>query len=78
MDMEAQVTVKNLALLVKEGKVSIQAVDDAVSRVLKMKFQLGLFDDPYRFSDEAREKAALFPRPIVQLHWMLQNDRSSY
>ena len=60
MDMEAQVTVKNLALLVKEGKVSIQAVDDAVSRVLKMKFQLGLFDDPYRFSDEAREKAALF------------------
>ena len=60
MDMEAQVTVKNLAQLVKEGKVSIQAVDDAVSRVLKMKFQLGLFDDPYRFSDEAREKATLF------------------
>ncbi len=60
MDMEAQVTIKNLAQLVKEGKVSMQAVDDAVSRVLKMKFKLGLFDDPYRFSDEAREKATLF------------------
>lgn len=60
MDMEAQVTVKNLPQLVKEGKVSMQAVDDAVSRVLKMKFKLGLFDDPYRFSDEAREKATLF------------------
>jgi beta-glucosidase len=60
MDMESQVTVKNLAQLVKEGKVTPQAVDDAVSRVLKMKFQLGLFDDPYRFSDETREKAALF------------------
>ncbi|MGL6269984.1 MAG: beta-glucosidase BglX [Chitinophagaceae bacterium] len=60
MDMEAQVTIKNLAQLVKEGKVSMQAVDDAVSRVLKMKFKLGLFDDPYRFSDEAREKANLF------------------
>ncbi len=60
MDMEAQVTIKNLAQLVKEGKVSMQAVDDAVSRVLKMKFKLGLFDDPYRFSDEAREKASLF------------------
>jgi beta-glucosidase len=60
VDMEAQVTIKYLAQLVKEGKVSIQAVDDAVSRVLKMKFKLGLFDDPYRFSDEAREKATLF------------------
>lgn len=60
VDMEAQVTIKNLAQLVKEGKVSMQAVDDAVSRVLKMKFKLGLFDDPYRFSDEAREKATLF------------------
>jgi beta-glucosidase len=60
MDMEAQVTIKNLAQLMKEGKVSMQAVDDAVSRVLKMKFKLGLFDDPYRFSDEAREKATLF------------------
>ena len=60
MDMESQVTVKNLAQLVKEDKVTPQAVDDAVSRVLKMKFQLGLFDDPYRFSDETREKATLF------------------
>ena len=60
VDMQAQVTIKNLAQLVKEGKVSMQAVDDAVSRILKMKFKLGLFDDPYRFSDETREKATLF------------------
>ena len=36
----------------------MKLVDDAVRRVLRVKFALGLFDDPYRYSDAAREKAA--------------------
>lgn len=60
MDMEARVVEKWLPVLVKEGKISQQQVDDAVGRVLHYKFALGLFDDPYRFSDEAREKKILF------------------
>ncbi|HRF42228.1 MAG TPA: glycoside hydrolase family 3 C-terminal domain-containing protein, partial [Saprospiraceae bacterium] len=31
-------------------------VDDAVRRILRIKFRLGLFDDPYRYCDEEREK----------------------
>jgi beta-glucosidase len=59
MDMESNAYSSSLAALVKSGKVDIAAVDDAVRRVLTKKFELGLFDDPYRFSDAAREQAAL-------------------
>lgn len=37
----------NLAELVREGEVPMERVDDAVRRILKLKFELGLFDDPY-------------------------------
>lgn len=33
--------------LVEEGKVSMARIDDAVSRVLRLKYRLGLFDNPY-------------------------------
>jgi beta-glucosidase len=59
MDMEARAYVGHLAALVKAGKVDVKLVDDAVRRVLRVKFALGLFDDPYRYSDVAREKQAL-------------------
>jgi beta-glucosidase len=60
MDMESKVVVQYLPQLVKEGKLTMQQVDAAVSRVLYFKFKLGLFEDPYKFSDEARESATLF------------------
>ena len=60
MDMESKTVVENLPQLVKEGKISIKQVDDAVSRILYFKFKLGLFENPYRFSDAAREKANIF------------------
>ncbi|MFT3682202.1 MAG: glycoside hydrolase family 3 N-terminal domain-containing protein [Ferruginibacter sp.] len=56
MDMESRSYIQNLAKLVKEGKVKLSVVDDAVRRILRMKFEMGLFDDPYKFSDDAREK----------------------
>jgi beta-glucosidase len=59
MDMESNAYASSLAALVKEGKVDIAVVDDAVRRVLTKKFELGLFDDPYRFSDPVREQTAL-------------------
>jgi len=58
MDMEARAYIGNLAALVKSGKVDVRLVDEAVRRVLRVKFALGLFDDPYRYSDASREKAA--------------------
>lgn len=56
MDMESRCYKNNLAQLVKGGKVDIALVDDAVKRILRKKFELGLFDDPYRFLDADREK----------------------
>ena len=56
MDMESYLYVNELAKLVKEGKVNKALVDDAVRRILRVKFELGLFDDPYRYCDEKREK----------------------
>ena len=38
--------IKNLILLVKEGEVSIERIDDAVMRILKLKFELDLFNNP--------------------------------
>ncbi|MGC8750485.1 beta-glucosidase BglX [Hydrotalea sp.] len=60
MDMESKVVVDYLPQLLKEGKITMQQVDDDVRRVLYYKFKLGLFDNPYKFSDVAREKATEF------------------
>lgn len=59
MDMESNAYRYHLAELVKEGKVSIDLIDDAVKRILRKKYELGLFDDPYRYSDGKREEKAL-------------------
>jgi beta-glucosidase len=56
MDMESRSYVENLAALVEDGAVAESLVDDAVRRVLRVKFRLGLFDDPYRYSDSEREQ----------------------
>ncbi len=57
MDMESRSYINHLAKLVKEGKVKMSVIDDAVRRILRKKFEMGLFDDPYKFCNETREKA---------------------
>ncbi len=47
MDMVDNVYVENLALLVKEKQLSVALIDEAVRRILRLKFRLGLFDTPY-------------------------------
>ena len=59
MDMESNAYRYNLSGLVQEGKVSVDLIDDAVKRILRKKFELGLFEDPYRYSDEKRAQKAL-------------------
>ena len=56
MDMESNAYVEHLATLVKEGKVKEYLIDDAARRILKVKFELGLFDNPYLYCDENYEK----------------------
>lgn len=59
MDMESYVYVEHLATLVREGKVKESVIDDATRRILRVKFEMGLFENPYKYCDEAREKATL-------------------
>ena len=59
MDMEGYCYVPHLIELVEEDAVDMALIDDAVRRILRVKFQLGLFDDPYRYCDAAREREAI-------------------
>ena len=59
MDMESYLYVNELANLVREGTVKEAYIDDAAKRILRVKFELGLFDDPYKYCDAQREKEVI-------------------
>lgn len=59
MDMESRVFTNELKKLIEEGKVPMELLDDAVRRVLTKKFEMGLFDDPFRFCTPDVEKKEL-------------------
>lgn len=79
MDMESRTFLYNLEALVNEDRVSEQSLDAKVANVLKLKFELGLFDNPYvnpddfpEFgSDEALQTAK---QAAVQSLVLLKND----
>ena len=54
MDMESSLYVSQLVGLVKSGKVDINLIDDPVRRILRVKYELGLFDDPYKYCNNER------------------------
>ena len=58
MEMVSRLYNQNGAALLKEGKLTQQIIDEAVRRILRVKFRLGLFDNPY--ADEARESRIVF------------------
>ncbi len=59
MDMESRSYFQHLTSLVNDGAVAEDLIDDAVRRILRIKYRLGLFDDPYRYSDPEREERVL-------------------
>ena len=46
-----------LGILIKENKISMDVIDERVRQVLKVKFRLGLFDEPYR-DEKVADKVA--------------------
>jgi beta-glucosidase len=56
IDMSDAVYADSLAQAVRSGRVAQTTVDSAVLRVLRIKYALGLFDDPYRYNDVERER----------------------
>ncbi len=56
VDMESYAYVNHLKEEVRKGVVSEATIDQSVRRVLRLKYQLGLFKDPYKFCDSTREQ----------------------
>ncbi|TRX66562.1 beta-glucosidase BglX [Carboxylicivirga sp. M1479] len=60
MDMEARAYINHLEELVAEGKVDEAKITDAARRILRIKYRLGLFDDPYKYCNVENEKSMLY------------------
>jgi beta-glucosidase len=58
MEMVSRLYNKHAGELLKQRELSQQTIDEAVRRILRIKFRLGLFDKPY--VDEALEREAIF------------------
>ncbi len=65
MDMESSIYIYELEKLIQENKVSEAHIDDAVKRILKVKFELGLIDDPYLYCNEEIEAKIVGSKEIV-------------
>ncbi|MCG8581986.1 MAG: beta-glucosidase BglX [Bacteroidales bacterium] len=60
MDMEARAYINHLEELVTEGKVDEELINEAVRRVLRIKYRLGLFEDPYKYCNVENEKSMIY------------------
>ncbi len=67
MDMVGEEFLRFAAQLVKEGKVSPKIIDNACRKVLEAKYKLGLFDDPYRYVSEERNKQQMMSPDKIAL-----------
>jgi beta-glucosidase len=59
MDMVSEGFLNTLKKSLQEGKVTLQKIDDACRKVLEAKYKLGLFEDPYRYCNEQKEKTEI-------------------
>jgi beta-glucosidase len=60
MDMVGEGFLNSIGISLKEGKVTLAQIDKATERILIAKYQLGLFDDPYKYCDEKRSATEVF------------------
>ncbi|MEO8415665.1 MAG: beta-glucosidase BglX [Ginsengibacter sp.] len=60
MDMVGEGFLTTLKKSLQEGKVTLQQIDFACRKILQAKYKLGLFDDPYRYCNEARATTEIF------------------
>jgi beta-glucosidase len=65
MDMESSAYVMHLEELVQSGEVSVVDLDTSVKRILKVKFELGLFDNPYKYCDEQAEENIIGSKEMI-------------
>ncbi len=85
MDMVGEGFLTTLKKSISEGKVTEQQITTAARRILEAKYDLGLFDDPYRYTDEKRSKAEVFNKAnreearniAAQSMVLLKNDKQT-
>lgn len=83
MDMVGEDYLNTLKKSLQEGKISEEDINKACRRILEMKYNLGLFDDPYRYIDEKRSKSEIltsehrqFARKVAaQTFVLMKNER---
>ncbi len=80
MEMVSYSFIKELPGLIKDGKVKESTIDDAVRNILRVKFRLGLFDNPY--VDEKKPSVLYAPSHLeaakqaaVESAILLKNDK---
>lgn len=60
MDMVGEGFLTTLKKSLEEGKIKEEEITQAARRILEAKYDLGLFEDPYRYGSEEREKQVVF------------------
>lgn len=76
MDMASSHYLENIKILVESGKIDETVIDDAVRRILKVKFELGLFEDPYATDENViltEQSLDVAKKAVIQSTVLLQN-----
>ncbi|SFS49004.1 beta-glucosidase BglX [Lutibacter maritimus] len=62
MDMVGEGFLTTIQKSIDEGKISIEQLNAAVKRILIAKYELGLFDNPYKYCDQNRAKTEIYTK----------------
>lgn len=65
MDMQSEAYLRHMAADVKKGRIPLARVNQSVRRILEAKYRRGLFEDPYRFSNEERAKQVIGSQEMI-------------
>lgn len=78
MEMVSETFIQNLKQSLDEKKVSMETIDNAVRNILRLKFRLGLFDNPYIVTPQsvkyAENHLATARKAVEQSVILLKND----
>ena len=82
MEMVTQLYIRQLPALVKEGKVKMETIDEAVRNILRIKFRLGLFEHPYVDEKQpsvfyAEKHLAAAKRAAIESTILLKNEKGT-
>ncbi len=63
LDMCSYVYIRKVEQLLREGRISMKTINQAVRRILEAKYRLGLFDDPYRYCRDTLRRDSIILCP---------------